>query len=214
MSFTAQDVKAPRDSSGAGMMDRKKALQENDGDIEAAKVWLREKGLAASATREDRDASQGVVSLLIDGNVGGSSARFVNHSCAPNCEALVWVDIDGDERRRAAGRRSHRRSSRRRAAGRGRSPPRSYRRPGRSRHVVHRGLHGRADPLPDGHGVRVRRRRRTSTSTRLIAAQASSMLPFVASSIFAASITSLPSCSVIRLNTRFTSGCCSISVRS
>ena len=32
---------------------------------------------------------------LIDGNVGGSSARFVNHSCAPNCEALVWVDIDG-----------------------------------------------------------------------------------------------------------------------
>ncbi len=36
---------------------------------------------------------------LIDGNVGGSSARFVNHSCAPNCEALVWVDIDGDERR-------------------------------------------------------------------------------------------------------------------
>ena len=37
MSFTAQDVKALRDSSGAGMMDCKKALQENDGDIEAAK---------------------------------------------------------------------------------------------------------------------------------------------------------------------------------
>ena len=36
---------------------------------------------------------------LIDGNVGGSSARFVNHGCAPNCEALVWVDVDGDERR-------------------------------------------------------------------------------------------------------------------
>lgn len=70
MSFTAQDVKALRDSSGAGMMDCKKALEENSGDIEEAKVWLREKGLAASAKREDRDASQGVVSLLIDGNVG------------------------------------------------------------------------------------------------------------------------------------------------
>jgi elongation factor Ts len=70
MSFTAQDVKALRDSSGAGMMDCKKALQENVGDMDAAKKWLREKGLAASAKREDRDATQGVVSLLIDGNVG------------------------------------------------------------------------------------------------------------------------------------------------
>lgn len=70
MAFTAQDVKALRDSSGAGMMDCKKALQENDGDIESAKTWLREKGLAASAKREDRDASQGVVSLVIAGNVG------------------------------------------------------------------------------------------------------------------------------------------------
>ena len=70
MSFTAQDVKALRESSGAGMMDCKKALQETDGDIEAAKKWLREKGLAASAKREDREASQGVVSLVIDGNVG------------------------------------------------------------------------------------------------------------------------------------------------
>lgn len=36
---------------------------------------------------------------LIDGNVGGSSARFINHGCAPNCDAVIWVDIDGDERR-------------------------------------------------------------------------------------------------------------------
>ncbi|NND74019.1 MAG: translation elongation factor Ts [Ilumatobacter sp.] len=70
MSFTAQDVKALRESSGAGMMDCKTALQENGGDMDAAKKWLREKGLAASAKREDRDASQGVVSLVIDGNVG------------------------------------------------------------------------------------------------------------------------------------------------
>lgn len=70
MSFTAQDVKALREASGAGMMDCKKALQETDGDIETAKTWLREKGLAASAKREDREASQGVVSIAIDGNVG------------------------------------------------------------------------------------------------------------------------------------------------
>ncbi|BAN03062.1 translation elongation factor Ts [Ilumatobacter coccineus] len=70
MAFTAQDVKALRESSGAGMMDCKKALQENDGDMEASKKWLREKGLAASAKREDRDATQGVVSMVVDGNVG------------------------------------------------------------------------------------------------------------------------------------------------
>jgi elongation factor Ts len=70
MAFTAQDVKALREATGAGMMDCKKALEENDGDIEAAKLWLREKGLAASAKREDREASQGVVSLVVDGNVG------------------------------------------------------------------------------------------------------------------------------------------------
>ena len=70
MAFTAQDVKALRDATGAGMMDCKKALEANDGDIEAAKLWLREKGLAASANREDRDNTQGVVSLIIDGNVG------------------------------------------------------------------------------------------------------------------------------------------------
>jgi elongation factor Ts len=70
MAFTAQDVKALRDATGAGMMDCKKALEANDGDIEAAKLWLREKGLAASANREDRDNAQGVVSLLVEGNVG------------------------------------------------------------------------------------------------------------------------------------------------
>jgi elongation factor Ts len=51
-------------------MDAKKALEANDGDMEAAKQWLREKGLAASAKRDDRDNNQGVVSLLIEGNVG------------------------------------------------------------------------------------------------------------------------------------------------
>lgn len=70
MSFTAQDVKALRESTGAGMMDCKKALEETAGDIEAAKQLLREKGLAASAKRDDRANDQGVVALKVDGNVG------------------------------------------------------------------------------------------------------------------------------------------------
>ncbi len=70
MSFTAKDVQALRQATGAGMMDSKKALEANDGDIEAATQWLREQGLAASAKRSDRDNTQGVVALVVDGNVG------------------------------------------------------------------------------------------------------------------------------------------------
>lgn len=70
MAFTAKDVQALRQATGAGMMDAKKALEANDGDMEAAKQWLREKGLAASAKRDDRQNTQGVVALVVDGNVG------------------------------------------------------------------------------------------------------------------------------------------------
>lgn len=70
MSFTAKDVQALRQATGAGMMDAKKALEANGGDMEAAKQWLREKGLAASAKRDDRENTQGVVALVLDGNVG------------------------------------------------------------------------------------------------------------------------------------------------
>jgi len=70
MSFTAKDVQALRQATGAGMMDSKKALEANDGDLEAATQWLREQGLAASAKRSDRDNSQGVVALHVTGAVG------------------------------------------------------------------------------------------------------------------------------------------------
>ena len=70
MSFTAKDVQALRQATGAGMMDAKKALEANDGDIETATQWLREQGLAASAKRDDRDNAQGVVALVVDGVVG------------------------------------------------------------------------------------------------------------------------------------------------
>ena len=70
MSFTAKDVQALRQATGAGMMDAKRALEANDGDFEAAKQWLREQGLAASAKRSDRENTQGVVALAVDGQVG------------------------------------------------------------------------------------------------------------------------------------------------
>ena len=68
--FTAKDVQALRQATGAGMMDAKKALTENDGDSEAAAQWLREKGLAKVAKLADRENSQGTVSSVVDGNVG------------------------------------------------------------------------------------------------------------------------------------------------
>jgi elongation factor Ts len=70
MAFTAKDVQALRQTTGAGMMDAKRALEANDGDMEAAKQWLREKGLAASAKRDERESAQGVVALVLDGTVG------------------------------------------------------------------------------------------------------------------------------------------------
>jgi elongation factor Ts len=68
--FTAKDVQSLRQATGAGMMDAKKALQENDGDMEAAGQWLREKGLAKVAKLNDRENSQGSVAVVVDGNVG------------------------------------------------------------------------------------------------------------------------------------------------
>src|SRR3954464_9792041 len=70
MAFTAKDVQALRQATGAGMMDAKKALEANEGDMEAAMQWLREKGLAASAKRDERENTQGAVALFRNGNVG------------------------------------------------------------------------------------------------------------------------------------------------
>ena len=65
----AADVAALRKATGAGMMDCKKALAENAGDMEKAKDWLRTQGLAGSS-RSGRTASDGAVEVLVDGNVG------------------------------------------------------------------------------------------------------------------------------------------------
>jgi elongation factor Ts len=70
MNITAAMVKQLRDTSGAGMMDAKKALIEVDGDIEAAVDWLRTKGLAKAAKKSDRTAAEGLVCLRVDSEGG------------------------------------------------------------------------------------------------------------------------------------------------
>ena len=70
--ITAALVKDLRDRTGAGMMDAKKALVENDGDMEAAVDWLRAKGLSKAAKKSGRTAADGLVAALLsaDGKTG------------------------------------------------------------------------------------------------------------------------------------------------
>jgi elongation factor Ts len=70
MAITAAMVKELRDSTGAGMMDAKKALTETDGDMEAAVDWLRTKGLAKAAKKSGRTAAEGLVGVVVDGGKG------------------------------------------------------------------------------------------------------------------------------------------------
>ena len=70
MSITASMVKELRDSTGAGMMDAKKALTETGGDMEAAVDWLRTKGLAKAAKKSGRTAAEGLVGVAVEGGVG------------------------------------------------------------------------------------------------------------------------------------------------
>ncbi|MDE6673072.1 MAG: translation elongation factor Ts [Ruminococcus sp.] len=64
------DIKALMKSTGVGMMDCKKALEANEGDMDKAIEFLREKGLATQAKKADRAAAEGIVSAVVDGNVG------------------------------------------------------------------------------------------------------------------------------------------------
>jgi elongation factor Ts len=90
--FTAKDVQALRQATGAGMMDAKRALTEKDGDFDAAAQWLREQGLAASAQRADRANEQGAVAVARE----GGAAAVVELRCetdfvakSPDFTALV-----------------------------------------------------------------------------------------------------------------------------
>ena len=68
--FTAKDVMALREKTGAGMMDCKKALVDADGDMEKAGDILRERGIAKAAKRAAKVAAEGLVSALVEGKKG------------------------------------------------------------------------------------------------------------------------------------------------
>jgi elongation factor Ts len=75
----AELVRDLRERTGAGMMDCKKALEANDGDIEKSIVWLREKGIARAAGKAGREAREGVVSSYI--HTGGRVGVLVEVNC-------------------------------------------------------------------------------------------------------------------------------------
>ena len=79
MAISAQEVNKLRQQTGAGMMDCKKALEENNGDFEQAVDYLRKKGAKVAANRGDRDSKEGVVlaKTSADGKTG----------------ILIWINI-------------------------------------------------------------------------------------------------------------------------
>src|SRR5688572_19955238 len=113
--ITAALVKDLREKSGVGMMDCKKALQENNGDMEAAMDWLRTKGLAKAAKKADRAAAEGLVAgkISADGKTGvlielNAETDFVSKNdifqTAARDIANVALAIDGDVDAIAAGK--------------------------------------------------------------------------------------------------------------
>src|SRR5574344_414652 len=70
MQITASLVKELRDKTGAGILDAKKALVENDGDVEKAMEFLRQKGIAGADKKMGRIAAEGIVDSVIDENAG------------------------------------------------------------------------------------------------------------------------------------------------
>ena len=115
MAITAAMVKELREKSGAGMMDAKKALTENDGDLEVSMDWLRTKGLAKAAKKSSRTAAEGLVAVAVSGGKGvavevNSETDFVGKNAdfqamvskiadaalgSGSVEALATTDVDG-----------------------------------------------------------------------------------------------------------------------
>ncbi|WP_299075347.1 translation elongation factor Ts [uncultured Ruegeria sp.] len=115
MAITAAMVKELRDTTGAGMMDAKKALTETGGNMDEAIDWLRTKGLAKAAKKSGRTAAEGLVAVHVNGNNGvavevNSETDFVGKNAefqemvgkiayaaegVDNVEALLAADLGG-----------------------------------------------------------------------------------------------------------------------
>lgn len=98
MAVTAQLVKELREKTNAGMLDCKKALEANNGDIEKSIIWLREKGIVKAAKKSDRIAAEGLCNVVYNGNIAyvyelNSETDFV----AKNDKFLNLLDLIGKE---------------------------------------------------------------------------------------------------------------------
>ena len=94
MAFTAADVKKLREMTNVGMMDCKKALSENDGDMDKAIEWLREKGLAKAAKKASRIAAEGMAYAVVENGIG--AVVEVNAETDFASKAPVFVDFVKD----------------------------------------------------------------------------------------------------------------------
>jgi elongation factor Ts len=79
VAITTQMVKELREKTGAGVLDCKQALEANDGDLERAATYLREKGMAAAAKRASREAKEGLIGSYI--HAGSKVAGLVEVNC-------------------------------------------------------------------------------------------------------------------------------------
>jgi len=108
--ITTALIKDLRETTGVGMMDCKRALQENDGDMEAAIDWLRSKGLSKAAKKADRVAAEGLVAVASRDNGAGQTASVIEFNAetdfvsrneifqnAARKIATVGLDNDGVE---------------------------------------------------------------------------------------------------------------------
>lgn len=80
--YTAADIKALREETGAGMMDCKRALDESNGDMDKAKEWVRLRGLAKAEKKADRETKEGYVASYVHNNA--------------KIAALVEIDCETD----------------------------------------------------------------------------------------------------------------------
>jgi elongation factor Ts len=106
--ITAALVKELREKSGVGMMDCKRALQENNGDIETSMDWLRTKGLSKAAKKADRVAAEGLVAIAVRNDGAGMTGAVIELNAetdfvarnelfqnAARAVAEVALDVDG-----------------------------------------------------------------------------------------------------------------------
>ena len=84
---SAADIKSLRERTGAGMLDCKKALNENSGDLEQAIDWLRQKGISKAAKKSGRTASEGLVEAYI--HAGGKIGVLLEINCETDFVALT-----------------------------------------------------------------------------------------------------------------------------